>query len=484
MNLKKALKHDVEVAGKTIPTMILVGLFLVGGGSAALLSSFGTVSGEADVTQSIVVNGTPDKTSMGFFGASSGEESDVTAGTVTVDTFTVENNMDRRYSPTFTSYTGVTSVPDEDGQTGTQFTWSEGVRTSFVEYYSEAGPDSVESEYTDSDEDISVSSYEDLQDAVNNPDNKLIQIEGEIELQDKLRISEDSVLFGDGSLDLSGYQIYVDRGTEGIDSDLNLTIEGLDIDNTEIESDERLYADIQVRRLGEVIKSVDLVLRNNNFETPNKVVSTYRDGLGTGKFVFEGNDVSVSESDNWRPALHLDKHEGDVVISDNSFEVKAASSDAVLFGNQIDTATVSHNKFQGVGGIRFSHSEGATPEIQVRQNVFTRLEKAVWVEDMGPHSETNGDLSEISISENLFRENSFDVVNRHSEGDQLSVEGNFFAQGTWEKVNNGNIVGDVSATYEEVGSIPADSTQTVAAVNEFALMLDGSQDYSLTTTIS
>jgi hypothetical protein len=82
MNLKKALKHDVEVAGKTIPTMILVGLFLVGGGSAALLTNFGTVSGEADVTQAVEVTGEPTTVSY----------DQVVAGTTTVDTFDVENN--------------------------------------------------------------------------------------------------------------------------------------------------------------------------------------------------------------------------------------------------------------------------------------------------------------------------------------------------------------------------------------------------------
>jgi hypothetical protein len=50
---KKVLKHDTKVLGKTVPTMLIIGLFLVGGGSAALLSSFGTVSGEADVDQAI-----------------------------------------------------------------------------------------------------------------------------------------------------------------------------------------------------------------------------------------------------------------------------------------------------------------------------------------------------------------------------------------------------------------------------------------------
>jgi len=54
---KNALKHDTKVLGKTVPTMIIIGLFLVGGGSAALLSSFGKVSGDADVQQAVTIDG-------------------------------------------------------------------------------------------------------------------------------------------------------------------------------------------------------------------------------------------------------------------------------------------------------------------------------------------------------------------------------------------------------------------------------------------
>ena len=56
---EKAFKHKVELFGKTVPTMILIGLLLAGTGSAALLTSFGTVSGTADVSQAVLVNGEP-----------------------------------------------------------------------------------------------------------------------------------------------------------------------------------------------------------------------------------------------------------------------------------------------------------------------------------------------------------------------------------------------------------------------------------------
>jgi len=81
---KKALKHDTKVLGKTVPTMLIIGLFLVGGGSAALLSSFGTVSGDAEVDQAVVLN---DETAFNFDTAQ-------TAGETVVDTRTLQSNAD------------------------------------------------------------------------------------------------------------------------------------------------------------------------------------------------------------------------------------------------------------------------------------------------------------------------------------------------------------------------------------------------------
>ena len=88
---KKALKHDISVAGKTIPTMIIIGLFLVGGGSAALLTSFGTVSGDASVDQAITIGEetfAEDQAEATF----SFDDETTVAGETFVDTETINNN--------------------------------------------------------------------------------------------------------------------------------------------------------------------------------------------------------------------------------------------------------------------------------------------------------------------------------------------------------------------------------------------------------
>ena len=128
---KNALKHKVEVAGKTIPTMIIIGLFLVGGGSAALLSSFGSVSGTADVDQAIVFGDSaePDgKATIATFDTSESED-DVVAGTSYVDTVEIENNLETTQQVRFNSTQEfTTTVGDQEDSSGDV----EGLRTGFL----------------------------------------------------------------------------------------------------------------------------------------------------------------------------------------------------------------------------------------------------------------------------------------------------------------------------------------------------------------
>jgi hypothetical protein len=90
---KKALKHDTKVLGKTVPTMLIIGLFLVGGGSAALLSTFGSVSGNADVTQAVYfADGDADTVDTEVTTAFDGS---LVAGQTTTTDFTLVNNATR-----------------------------------------------------------------------------------------------------------------------------------------------------------------------------------------------------------------------------------------------------------------------------------------------------------------------------------------------------------------------------------------------------
>lgn len=50
---KNALKHDVELLGKRVPVLAMAAMLVIGAGSAAVLTNFGTVTGTAQVEQAI-----------------------------------------------------------------------------------------------------------------------------------------------------------------------------------------------------------------------------------------------------------------------------------------------------------------------------------------------------------------------------------------------------------------------------------------------
>jgi hypothetical protein len=85
---KKALKHDVEVLGKTVPTIAVLALFLIGSGSAAVLTEFGTVTGTADVdNQALTVSNTDSSQTY------NGDAAPLTDGTVVE----ITNNNENRF---------------------------------------------------------------------------------------------------------------------------------------------------------------------------------------------------------------------------------------------------------------------------------------------------------------------------------------------------------------------------------------------------
>jgi hypothetical protein len=91
--LKNTLEHEVELLGRSISVLALAGLLLIGGGSAALLTSFGTVQGEATVDQSVVIDG---ETTTDTSGPTVETDfSDVVAGSFDSVDNPVENNLDQ-----------------------------------------------------------------------------------------------------------------------------------------------------------------------------------------------------------------------------------------------------------------------------------------------------------------------------------------------------------------------------------------------------
>jgi len=101
--IKSYLTHEISVLGKTVPTLAIAAIVMIGGASAAVLSSFGTVSGTADVTQAIDLTSEDD-----FTFATDSNSNDV--GETTVTTRTVNNNADVSASYAFETSGAVTGV--------------------------------------------------------------------------------------------------------------------------------------------------------------------------------------------------------------------------------------------------------------------------------------------------------------------------------------------------------------------------------------
>ncbi|NMI89305.1 hypothetical protein GLU26_02240, partial [Nanohaloarchaea archaeon] len=127
---KKALKHDTKVLGKTVPTMLIIGLFLVGGGSAALLSTFGTVTGTADVEKSVKVEGPGTVSYQGGF----------VAGATRIDTFNVTNDATQSAGVTYSTDCSAT-IEVSDDRLQTDSSNCDGVNRRAVAYYDSAGAD-------------------------------------------------------------------------------------------------------------------------------------------------------------------------------------------------------------------------------------------------------------------------------------------------------------------------------------------------------
>lgn len=150
---KKALKHDVEVLGKTVPTLAIAALFLIGGGTAATLTYFGQVTGTADVDQAVLVDGSSGETTVDIF-----EQDSITAGDTVVDTFTIENNMDSTYNPVYDStLDGASTIQAE----GADIDWTDGgnqvgIDTTYANYFSDAGYEFADVELSSDSEEVDV----------------------------------------------------------------------------------------------------------------------------------------------------------------------------------------------------------------------------------------------------------------------------------------------------------------------------------------
>jgi hypothetical protein len=104
--IKSYLTHEISVLGKTVPTLSIAAVVMIGGASAAVLSSFGTVSGTADVQQAITFEDESPKFNF--------DTETQTAGERFIETKTLQSNANVSTSISLVSRQGQPNVKDLD----------------------------------------------------------------------------------------------------------------------------------------------------------------------------------------------------------------------------------------------------------------------------------------------------------------------------------------------------------------------------------
>ena len=427
--LKNTLEHEVELLGRSISILAVAGLLIAGGASASLLTSFGTVTGTANVDQAVVVDDSTGVATVDIF-----ETDSITAGATTVDTFEITNNLDSEYSPVYDSELTVADSDDSDSttieETGSNVNWQDdsdeqvGIDTTYADYFSDAGHD-----------------FSDVEDEADSADITVDNDEGDDSDSDDIYATISTALDNAKDDDV----IYVENPSDdGAYDGFTMDVEGVSVvsNGATVEGDVVINAN-EFRLSGFNVEDTsddnnDIIRVNTNVATDGEISNVLVEGVGKG-----------STDDPTGTAIYLNHQNAasNVEIHDNTFD----------------------NAYAGVGGTE--SFEGS-----IDNNVFKSNNEAIAVGD-----------DEFSTEGNRFEDNeaSFRIYKTGPyEGDSVDADNNFFAEPFNIDYNGNEDVTDVSASYETVDSVPSGETVTVGIVNDFDLMINGAYDYSLTTDIT
>ncbi|MFB6100854.1 MAG: hypothetical protein ABEK16_06320 [Candidatus Nanohalobium sp.] len=422
---KKALSHEVSVLGKTVPTLAIAALFLVGGGTAATLTYFGQVTGTANVDQAVLVNGNPGETTVDIFDGSE----PITAGETVVDTFQISNNMDSAYSPAYNSelsYDGNTLT-----QTGADIDWVDssdnqvGIDTTFANYFRDAGHNFSAVSATRTGADVVVDPTDDG--STDTPDTISAGIE---------EVTEDT---DDGDREI----VFVAQRDSGSYSGFTLDKAGVSV----VSNGAKVKGNIEIAADNFRLSGFEVVDAENSAN--NDIIRVQTNSVDSGEIsnlLINGKGTSDTGT-----GIYLNHAN--------------AASNLVIKHNTIK------NAWAGIGGTE--SFEGS-----INYNVFKSNDEAIGVGD--DEFSTEGNRFENNVAS--FRV--YDTGKYSSSSPSVDASGNFFHEPFNIEYKGDMGESDVSASYQTVDSVPAGETVTVGVVNEFDLMINGAYDYTLTTDIT
>lgn len=481
-SIKTAATHELSVLGKTVPTLAVAALLLVGGGSAAVLSNFGTITGTADINQAVEL----DEEDTGF-----SFDSNQVAGETVVETRTLESNANVPTEIGFeTSCTKGNGDEEEiDGPTADFNNGCKGIDTNYVEYYDDAGHNF--NDYTspsagDADAVVDASGetgeYTTIQEAIDAAGTDSI----------------DTILVKAGSYD----------GTVTVDQQVNIVAENSPTsDNPSTVSGASNGFDIEASEV--TVKGFEVMASVGDDGSPN---ARGIDVLASGATV-ENNYVH-NVTDEERPiGIHLfvkDEENGAVVTNnyiegveatqlpdledaDNDRSESKAKGIALTGGaGSGDNVEISHNTIKDIGNKKTALASainiyGGAQDFTVESNEIGAVDHKVTQDapfDLGVYvsgygSDSYGADSVVTRNNFVSTDSDYADVATFESDNELTAESNWFG-------TNGIQVGSkVDASFETKTdtSIEPETSDRFGVINDFAINLKPDV-YTLTTTIT
>ena len=381
--MKNTLEQEVELLGRSVSVLLIAGLLVVGGASAALLNQFATIDGEADVDQAVeFVDGDIDEVF----------EDDVYAGaTVVSEERTLQSNTEAEATVEF-----VTTLSNEDKdldtvdfdvsdfeQASADITWAEdgdyAFTTQVVNTFPEAGADYEGAPSGDvpdvtiddsEDEEVTLSEYDgdevedghtvvvesDLESLKVDVEN--VEVHSDEETVEHIRIEADDV-------EVAGFAVKTDGEEEGNGITLSDPLDDVMIRDNKLEDLKRGV--IVTGAKAEENYPVDAEIKNNDFIDNHVGVSqASSDDLEISDNVFEGHDVeAIGSVPDW----------GSPTVEHNRFSDNAASVQVYVDG----TLTADNNFF--AEGFNTAVDDDADDSAEVKASYSTHESQVTFTEE-------------------------------------------------------------------------------------------------------
>ena len=499
---KKALGHEVSFLGKSVPTLLVVGLFLVGGTSAALLGNFGQITGEAEVNDAAV---TLDGTTNAVNWEWNDEADEDLLGNEYYETHILRSNVNQQTQVGLSSVCSRTygsgPTTDSESSTDSDINWTavtdnnacDGIQTRFVEYYDNAGATLPTWNGADSCT-YTVSDQSALDEKVDG--------DGTDDATSGESVCLNSNVTGSVDIDVNGVTVTSEndrRNVEGkvLISGADVTLEGVVVSNP---SGEFGVAVDSAKGNGSTINN-NIIEDVGTDTTTGDTVGIYVEGAAdqldiTGNIV---RDISADTGSGQGMLIYGRSGNSGASITNvlikNNLVQRTSSTDAGAYGvhmtYDVDDSEVRKNTLEDIGDGNWAHMVALAgdldnPDTEAENNevILNNFEGAS-TSDSTPTDaiafEGDADPASTTVRKNNIEGVDIDLVN--TVDGTLNGEKNWYGNDGLVTANTGS--GSIVADYETKSlpvTLSAQETDKFGAISSFALNL-APGDYNVTTSV-